>query len=311
MFIAGIRHLDRVRGSGWLDCPNCHEHALQDVIDDMRFLEVLRYRITPAGRRRDLLCRRCGYRRLASQQELSALQTGGKPIRSAWMVPLGGLGIAVVAGLALLVAHVGASTGAEVIQNLTFTEHTGMNVAPVKFLSPNQWNYDASTDSDPPTLRVADINGNEYFALRRLSDPNPTLNDIAVNHFADEQGINSLGFPTQPPCAKATAVAGQKAELLSIRYTSHGVDSEQRFYAFIHDGVGYTLTFVASGTDSITKLKDVESEVLKGFKFTAAETPVSPSPGASATPSPAASPSAAASPGASASPTPSVTPCPG
>src|SRR5205807_341922 len=143
------------------------------------------------------------------------------------------------------------------------------------------------------------VNGNQYFVLRRLSDPSPTLNDIVVNHFADEQGINSLGFPTEPPCAKATAVAGQKADLVTIHFTNTGIDSEQRLYAFIHDGVGYTLTFVASGADSITRIKDVESEVLKGFKFTAAETPVSASPGASATSSPAASPSAAASPGAS------------
>src|SRR5437870_8232873 len=84
----GITRSDRVRGSGWLDCPNCHEHAAQDVVDEMRFLSVF-YRFTPVWRSRYLACRRCGFRRRASAEEMSSLETSGRPIRRAWLVPVG------------------------------------------------------------------------------------------------------------------------------------------------------------------------------------------------------------------------------
>ena len=60
MFIAGIRKFDRVRGDGWLDCPNCHEHAAQDVVDEMRFAALSFYRFSPSARGRLRRCRRCG-----------------------------------------------------------------------------------------------------------------------------------------------------------------------------------------------------------------------------------------------------------
>src|ERR1700737_682653 len=83
MFFAGIRHSDRVRGAGWLDCPNCHEHAAQDVVDEMSFVALLFYRFFPVRRRRVLVCRKCGYRRPATSDQMASLETSGKPIHRA------------------------------------------------------------------------------------------------------------------------------------------------------------------------------------------------------------------------------------
>src|ERR1035437_9397287 len=91
LFIVGLKRLERARGSGWLDCPNCHEHALQDVVDTMRFASIAFYRLGPVERTRFLICRRCGYRREASAAELGSLETMGRPLRRAWLVPIGGL----------------------------------------------------------------------------------------------------------------------------------------------------------------------------------------------------------------------------
>ncbi|GAC1570362.1 MAG: hypothetical protein NVS3B18_02440 [Candidatus Dormibacteria bacterium] len=82
-FVAGVRHLDRLRGTGWLDCPNCHEHAAQDVVDDMGFAALTFYRFSPVSRTRYLVCRRCNFRRKATAEELGRLDTAGQPIRRA------------------------------------------------------------------------------------------------------------------------------------------------------------------------------------------------------------------------------------
>src|ERR1700680_658852 len=89
--------MERERGSGGLDCPNCHEHALQDVVDAMRFLSVGFFRVTPTERTRYLICRRCGFRRGAAPAELAFLETMARPLRRAWFVPFGGLSLVLIA----------------------------------------------------------------------------------------------------------------------------------------------------------------------------------------------------------------------
>ena len=64
LLILGVRVFDRVRGSGWMDCPQCKEHAMQDVVDRLTFLRIGGYRLGIVTRRRDLLCRRCGFRQI-------------------------------------------------------------------------------------------------------------------------------------------------------------------------------------------------------------------------------------------------------
>ena len=85
MFIAGVKRLDRTRGSGWLECPNCHEQALQDVVDSMRFLTLGFYRFEPVSRTRFLICRRCGFKREAQQQPGTP---GGAARGVAWVFAL-------------------------------------------------------------------------------------------------------------------------------------------------------------------------------------------------------------------------------
>jgi hypothetical protein len=297
MLFAGLRHLDRVRGTGWLDCPNCHEHAAQDVIDDMTFVEALGYRFTPVARRRVLVCRRCGFRRKVTHEEMARLETGGGAIRRALMLPLGVLGIAAVAGLGGLVWYVSQSS-ANALANtaIQFTDQTAQ-VFPVSFRGPSAWNYNPSGDTDPPYMKVSDAGGRMYFAIRRVTDA-VTPQSILANHFTDEVGITTTGFPEKPPDSRIVKMGGQTGIAVRINYTQGAENDQQDIYVVTHNGVGYVITYVALGDDAIKTMLDLASVVNDSIKFTnGSETPppapsASPSPGSSASPSPSASASA-------------------
>jgi hypothetical protein len=290
MWIAGLRHLDRVRGSGWLDCPNCHEHAAQDVIDDMTFVEAIGYRFAPVARQRVLVCRRCNYRRAMTAEEMQNLETGGARIHRAVMAPIG------VAGLALIAAIVGAiylvSKNEAVAlgnQEISFVEQNAQ-VFPMTFDGPSAWNYDPEKDSDPPYIKASDSGGRMYFVIRRVTDSR-SLEDMLKNHFNDEVGITTTGFPDKPPPADKATVGGLNAISVRIHYNQGAENDEQNIYCFAHDGVGYVITYVALGDDAIKTMHGVADKVDASLKFTAQETPPpapseSPSPSGSATASP-------------------------
>lgn len=290
MVIAGLRHLDRVRGSGWLDCPHCGEHAAQDVIDDMTFLTALYYRFTPVARSRVLMCRRCGYRRVATAEEMAHLETAGTRIRRAVMFPLGLLGLGLLGGLIALIWIIGNSSGNALAEKIQFTPQTGQGIMPVKFDGPSSWNIDPEGDADPPSLKYSDAAGRMYFTIRRVTDAF-TLEAILAAHFDDEVGIRTQGFPETPPKGKTASIADQHALYVTIDYTEGAEKDQQNIYAFAHNGVGYVITYVALGDDAISTMKAVADKVNGSFKFTATETPppqpsetASPSSSASATP---------------------------
>jgi hypothetical protein len=291
MLIAGIRHLDRTRGTGWLDCPNCHEHAAQDVVDDMTFLEALRFRFSPVGHRRVLVCRRCGFRRPVTPGEMQHLETGGTPIRRAVMLPFGLIGLAVVAGIIGLVYWVGQSAANALADaKITLTDQTGQNAIPVSFKGPSSWNYDANADTS--SIKVSDSGGRMYFVIKRATTSG-TLDELLKAHFSDEVGINTTGFPEKAPDAKTTSVGGKQALWVQVSYTQGAEQDEQTIYVTSHNGVGYVISYVALGADAVKTIRDLSTEVNKSITFTdSKETPPpspSPSPGESPTPSPSAS----------------------
>jgi hypothetical protein len=294
MFFAGLRHLDRTRGAGWLDCPKCHEHATQDVIDDMTFLQLLFYRFAPLGRHRVLVCRRCGYRRPATAEELKHLQTAGQPVRRAVMAPIGVLGIALVVAVVLGVVWVGQqSANALADQHITLTDQSGQQAVPVSFKGPSSWNYDPSTD-EPPHIKASDSGGRMYFIIKRVTD-GTTLEQILASHYSDEVGINTTGFPEKAPASQHTTVGGQNAIFVRVDYTQGAENDQQEIYVVAHNGVGYVITYVGLGDAAVKTMTGLATEVNKTIKFTAAtETPppaTSPSPSPSASPSPSPSPS--------------------
>ena len=312
MFFAGIRSSDRIRGMGWLDCPNCHEHAAQDVVDEMSFLALLFYRFTPVRRRRVLACSRCGYRRWATRDELKRLETRGQPIRRAWLVPFGLIPFVAIALIAVLV---GASSGSALAQKLSFRTQSAQPIAPIQFDGPAAWNYNPDDTSDPPKYTVADPGGRTEIIFHRIATGG-SLPALLGDNWKDEVGILSTGYPSAPCKTVNATVAGLRAVKTVAQYQQSGEASRQLLFVFSHDGVGYVLTYVALGNDAIKDLDDLAKTVNDSIKFTAKEKPSpSPSPSGSesaaspgASPSPSVGASPSASPEASASASPSASP---
>ena len=293
MNFAGPRHLDRVRGTGWLDCPNCHEHAAQDVIDDMTFVEALGYRFAPVARKRMLVCRRCGFRRRATPEEMTHLETGGTPIKRAIMAPVGLIGLGVIAGIVGLVYAISQSqSNAAALANQINYVNQNAQVFPMTFSGPSAWNYDPEGDQDPKFIKVSDSGGRMYFVIRRVID-STSLEDMLSKHFTDEVGLTTTGFPDTPPHPSQTKIAGQEALSVRVHYNQGAENDEQNIFLFAHNGVGYVITYVALGDDAIKTMHGVATTVNSSIKFTATETPP---PAPSESPSPSASPSASASP---------------
>lgn len=289
MFIAGLHHLDRTRGTGWLDCPNCHEHAAQDVVDDMTFLQLFFYRFSPVARKRMLVCRKCGYRRPGTPEETRHLETAGAPVHRALMAPVGVIGLAVIAAIIGAVAWVGqSSANALADQSISMTAQSGQAV-PVNFSGPSSWNYDPSTDP-VPSIKVSDSGGRMYFVIKRVTDGS-TLEQLLTAHFADQVGITTTGFPDKPPAAQKATVGGANAVVVTVDYSQGAEKDQQQIFVTAHNGVGYVVTYVALGDAAIKTMTALAQEVNKSIKFTAGtETPPpaqSPSPGASPSPSPA------------------------
>jgi hypothetical protein len=283
VFVAGIRRIDRVRGGGWLDCPNCHEHASQDVVDEMRFLALLGYRFTPTGRKRLLVCRRCGYRRPA-EPEMPNLETGGRRVQRAWLVPIGLLPFILAAAATLFVVTRHPPSIEDV---LSFTRDTAEPVAPMSLRRPLAWNASPQTDTPPPSYVVSDPTQRMIVTLRRITDSD-SLSQLIATHYTDDSGINDTGVPATPPAATTVKIADATGLTIKFTYSSTGEPAQTVLYAFFHDGIGYTLSYVAHGQAQFVTLDQVADTLNASLSFTGTETPA---PCPSATPSPSPSPS--------------------
>ena len=289
MFIVGLKRLERERGSGWLDCPNCHEHALQDVVDAMRFAALGFFRFTPVQRRRQLICRRCGFRRDAEDSELDALETMGRPLRRAWFVPFGVISILVLLGVAYF-AFASPSQGSSIL-GVSFTKLDAQQLLPATLDVPQNWDttfFTKPDDQPPPRVEITTTStGLEKIVLARQTDSS-TIAQAIVNHFSDETSIESTGFPSDPPKASCAKLGGATAAYVRIPFSNAGNKSEIIMYAFTHGGATYTLTFVASGSDNITTINQVADHAVSSFRFTSGSAPsVSATPSASPSPTPA------------------------
>lgn len=282
----GRRVISRLRGSGWLTCPQCGEHAAQDVIDDVAYISVLGLRLTPVGRRRVLLCRRCDYRRIASLSELTALNTAGQSIRRGALIPTGLIGLAVLAGaIAFLVRP--QDTGGQ--PQIHFVAVSGGQVAPVRFEVPSTWNLETFSDTDPPYIKASfSGNGDLGVTVRRIGNTTD-LGSVILAHFADESGLEASGFPTVPPAATCTRLGDLPAARVKIDFRLGDQAATVTMYTLVHEGVAYTVSFTASGSDAMKLMADVSRQVLATFSFVRDEprtTPEAATPSAVAGPTP-------------------------
>jgi hypothetical protein len=117
-------------------------------------------------------------------------------------------------------------------------------------------------------------------------------------HFADEAGITTTGFPDKPPAAQRTSIGGQNAIFVKIDYSQGAEKDQQQVYITAHNGVGYVISYVALGDEAIKTIDTLAQQVNKSIKFTNKNETPPPAP----SPSPGESPSAGASPSASAKP---------
>ena len=302
-FIVGIKRIDRIRGSGWLDCPNCHEHAVQDVVDRMAFFALLFFRFTPVSRSRELVCRRCNFRRPAGD-ELGHLDTAGERIRSAWFVPFGALTVLAGVGVAVFLQNAGL---AEIDTRLTFVEVTakvGATQPVMQFDRPSVWTLGEGTDSaGVPFVKYADGQaGAQLFLIRRVETAT-TLDDLIAQRYADDSSATTRCFPTSPPKGESTKLAGQDAKVITLNYVPGGGGKARTLmWVLIHQHVGYTVSYIGKGDTGIATLSELAARVNKSIKFLNDE----PSPRPTATPDATDVPS----PGSTAEPTPTDTPSP-
>lgn len=302
---------ERERASGWLDCPNCHEHAQQDVVDRMTFLALWFWRLTPVRRHRLLVCRKCGYRRPATPQEMSKLNTAGKPVHRAWLAPIGGLPIYIVVAVILLinVFSSGAAAG-----GVSLVKDGATGLAPLEYERPSTWIQDLDTTGSVPRMLINAQTGGLQIIIERVADGGGGLDQLLKDHFADFSGLNSSGLPTTPPAGKDTTVAKQKARRIELNYKQQGQNAQAIIYAFQHGGVGYVLTFVANSDAQITQMKEISAAFVESMTFTKDETASCSTSTATGAASPAAttstSTSTSTSSGASSTPAPCPSPSP-
>jgi hypothetical protein len=237
---------------------------------------------------------------VASEAELGALETMGRPLRRAWFVPFGALSILLVAVLAY-VGFASPTSGSEVI-GVTFTNINTSQLVPATLDVPQNWDatfFTKPDDQPPPRLEITTTStGLEKIVLAKFTD-SATLADIVVNHFSDQSSLQATGFPSAPPKASCATIGGAPAAYVTIPFSNSGANAQIIMYGFLKGGAAYTLTFVASGGDNITTMDGIAKRAVRTFKFLAG---ASAAPSASASPSPSPSPSASALPGVTPSP---------
>ncbi|MGI8847468.1 MAG: hypothetical protein ACR2GX_04275 [Candidatus Dormibacteria bacterium] len=313
--VLSLRDNDRVRGSGWLDCPDCGEHAQQDVVDRLRFVRLFGYRLGIIHRHRHLLCRRCQYRRRAGQ-EMRALNTAGTPIRHAWLAPVGLIGL-LLSALVVYFGFVAAPPAAEAAKISYLPVDASTEVAaPYTYDEPVGWNH--NPDIDPKTkikyehVSITTSDGQTDIFIRRFpTDASTSLGGLVVLHYKDDANLGTPDYPATPPKAACATVGGQKAAKFTVAYDLRGQKAESTFYVFVRQSWAYVIDFTALQPGAITALAPIRDHIISSFKFTGSEPPApvaspSPSPGPTA-PTPATTPLNGGSP-AEAIPSASATP---
>ena len=293
-----LRRSDRVRGTGWLDCPNCHEHASQDVVDEMTFACFTFYRLSPVHRQRVLVCRRCAFRRPAEGAEMSHLETSGHRIQRAVMAPIG-LTPFLAAGL---IAFIVINHNTDVIAGVTFNKQDSRPVADITFQLPTDYNHSTDVDTVPNTYTATNPSGTLVMHLRRIVVKEP-VDQLLAEHFADDKStFQDNDFPDTVDMSKVTKVKVGGNDALRWQFTyKHANDAaEEAFYAFLHNGVSYTISFEALGQGIIDSYGPIEKKIIDSMDFS----------GNKETPAPAASPSPGSSPAAGGSPAPAASPSP-
>lgn len=306
--VISVREIDRVRGGGWKECPSCGEHAFQDVADRLRFIRIFGYRLAVITRRRDLVCRRCNFRRRISRDERSVLDTAGTKVRAANLAPMGLIGLLLFAGL----VYFGfvATPAAIATPGITYnkTDISGDIGAPITYEEPNGWDHTVATDPNGSKYLHVEIRTSDgHYEIKFRRFPGMTsLNQLAEANWRDEFNFNAPDYPQALPKVTCTSVAGEKAGEFAIDFTLVGDPYHVVFYVFTHENVGYVVEFGASSPGAISKMPSIAEHVIGSINFTGSE----PQTGGTPTASPTGTPAATGSPGASplASPTPTATP---
>lgn len=279
MFIAGIRRLDRTRGDGWLDCPNCGEHASQDVVDQMRFAGLGFYRFAPVARTRILICKRCNFKREASAEEMGRLRTVGRGVARAVMFPIGLLPFFLIAVLVVALATRSAASDS----GISYSDIKLDPIAPATLKLPTSYNHSALPSSDPinpPVYVASDATGILIIRLRHYL-VNDSAANILAQHFNDDVGLNANGFPTDPPKTDKVSIGGVDGLKAQVDYSQSNQQAVISYYAFNKDGNSYILSFQELGTSGVAEAKNVESTVAGNLTFNGKATPApSPSPSA-------------------------------
>jgi hypothetical protein len=289
-----VRRYDRVRGNGWLDCPNCHEHTSQDVVDEMTFACIAFYRLTPIFRRRRLVCRRCQYRRAATREEMQALETSGKRIRRAWLFPVGATPIFLMAALTLYVAN----HSTEAVSSVTFGVVSLQPITVGDIRIPVDYNRTKDTEVDPPTFTATNLGGTLIIRLRRFPVNQTAAQIMAANLTADESAFEDTGFPQTindlPAPPKYASSLSAAVNGLQTTFTfKHGTDNAQMLLiTFNHNGISYTFSFESIGDASINSNGDITKTIATSLNLINNHETAGPIP----SPSPGVSPAATATP---------------
>ena len=284
-----VRRQDRVRGTGWLDCPNCHEHTSQDVVDQMTFACFTFYRLSPIYRKRFLVCRRCGYRRRATREELQRLETSGKAVRRAWLFPVGALPLVVIAGTVLYVGN----HSTEAVSSVTYGVVSLEPVTVGQLKIPVDYNRSKDASVDPPTFTASNLGGTLIIRLRRIPLNMTAAQIMATQLTADASAFEDVDFPQTvadlPSKPKGISIAASNGLTTTFGFKHGSQNAQMTLNTFNHFGVSYTLSFEQFGDDSIKSNGTIISDITKSLEMINNHETAAPIPSLSPLPSPTAS----------------------
>jgi hypothetical protein len=288
-----VRRYDRVRGNGWLDCPNCHEHTSQDVVDDMTFACFTFYRLSPIYRKRYLVCRRCGYRRRATGEELKRLETSGRSVRRAWLFPVGGLPILAVAATVLYVGN----HSTEAVSNVTYGTVDLQPITVGSLRIPVDYNRSKDLGTDPPSFTATNLAGTLLIRLRRYPVNQTAAQIMAAYLTADASIFEDTGFPQTvsdlpAPPKSASSLSAAVNGLQTTFPFKHGTENAQMvLITFNHNGVSYTFSFESIGDVSIKSNGDIIKTIATSLNLINNHETAGPIPSPTPAPTPSPSPS--------------------
>jgi len=264
----------RARGSGWLVCQHCGEHALQEVVDVMTFVRLFFYRLGVVRRERQLVCQRCGNRRRASRTEREALRTPNGSIHRAFLAPIGFIAlVALAAAGTALFAGIGRTAAAPSQEWVTAN---GSPIgAPLSFAAPVGWNNTVvnSSSTGARAISISQETASGFLGYTVVREPSiNSLATLLTVHVSDQFSIQTEGYPTVPPAASCITVAGVPAAVASFNFQNATQPSRIEMVAFVHQNVGYVVTFEANQQAEIAMLPALSQHVLTSIRFAGSDT---------------------------------------